>query len=547
MFQFWVSDMLKIKTYWNTIKYLKSTQITAQVSKRFKSIIAKPVIKQIPECRKLSLFIPSLDLNESYIARFSPALILQGKVMLLHHAYDISFNMDSKKSMSPLCWYNMLYFEYAVSLAASYSKTGKKDYPDAFKKIFNDYLRADLPYAPYVISLQIPNLLIAIELFGDSLDRGFVNTINNEIYRQYCYLQKHCEAYLLGNHYFENLKALIIASFYFQDDKSCSRYAKMLEKQATEQILPDGMHFELSPMYHKIILEDLLRLNRLKGCQFLEWVPIAISKMANALYILEHDLSRIPLFNDAGDNVSKSYESLVKAVLDETGTDLHTEGNTLPDAGYYRLDRDGLSVIVDCGKIGPDYIPGHGQCDCLSFELFYKGVPLIVNSGTYQYQGDKRKYFRSTAAHNTIVMDNCEQSQCWGEHRVANRIGNLSANCDGKIFRGTYTSAYQKIHNRSVSMKSGEVLVLDNTENAKEVKSYIRIPDSFSISDEFYITDRQGKSVCSIEPVNCKGKKCQEDNMTMYAPEFGKLERCTCIEFSWVADENSHGYRIKLM
>ena len=114
---------------------------------------------------------------------------------------------------------------------------------------------------------MIPNLLIALELFADSLDREFVNTVNNEIYRQYRYLQRHCETHLLGNHFFENLKALIIASFYFQDDKRCSRYAQKLKKQANEQIQPDGTHFELSPMYHKIILEDLLRLNRLKGCQ----------------------------------------------------------------------------------------------------------------------------------------------------------------------------------------------------------------------------------------------------------------------------------------
>lgn len=546
MFLYWVNDMSKIQKYWNTVKYLKLVQIFSQVSKRFKSR-SKPEKIQAPQCRELSLCIPSLDLNESYIARFSPELILQGKVTLLHCPYEISFSMEMKKSMSPLCWFNLLYFEYAVSLAAVYSKSGEKAYLEAFKKIFNDYLRADLPYVPYVISLQIPNLLIALELFGDSLDREFVNTVNNEIYRQYRYLQRNCETHLLGNHYFENLKALIIASFYFQDDKRCSRYAQKLEKQANEQIQPDGTHFELSPMYHKIILEDLLRLNRLKGCQFLDWVPAAISKMANAMYVMGHGLSRTPLFNDAGDNVSKAYESLIKAVSVETGIDLYPEGNSLPDAGYYRLDRDGIIVIADCGKIGPDYIPGHGQCDCLSFELFYNGEPLIVNSGTYQYQGDKRKHFRSTAAHNTVVMDNSEQSQCWGEHRVAKRIGDLSACCDGKNFKGSYTSAYHKKHSRSITLESGEVLILDSTENAREARSYIRIPDSFSVSDELCVTDRQGEQVCSIEPINCCGKKCQDDEMTMYAPEFGKLERCTCIEFSWNGDKNSHGYRINFI
>lgn len=33
----------------------------------------------------------------------------------------------------------------------------------------------------------------------------------------------------------------------------------MLKTQVNEQVLDDGMHFELSPMYQKIVLEDLMR------------------------------------------------------------------------------------------------------------------------------------------------------------------------------------------------------------------------------------------------------------------------------------------------
>ena len=37
----------------------------------------------------------------------------------------------------------------------------------------------------------------------------------------------------------------------------------ILKKELSEQILPDGGHYELSPMYHSIILEDILDLHNI--------------------------------------------------------------------------------------------------------------------------------------------------------------------------------------------------------------------------------------------------------------------------------------------
>ena len=50
-----------------------------------------------------------------------------------------------------------------------------------------------------------------------------------------------------------------------------------------------------------------------------------------------------------------------------------------------------------------------------------RGKPIIVNCGTYAYQCKERAFFRSTAAHNTVMVNNIEQSQCWGAFRVAKR------------------------------------------------------------------------------------------------------------------------------
>lgn len=78
-----------------------------------------------------------------------------------------------------------------------------------------------------------------------------------------------------------------------------------------------------------------------------------------------------------------------------------------PDGGYL-ISRDRIfSVTFDGGPLGiaPGY--GHGHADGLSFLLYHKGNPVVVDSGTCVYNGPPRwrDYFRSSSAHNTLQID----------------------------------------------------------------------------------------------------------------------------------------------
>ena len=71
------------------------------------------------------------------------------------------------------------------------------------------------------------------------------------------------EYHLLGNHLFINAKALLYACALFQLDQNSKIYKTaitILNKELNEQFLADGAHFELSPMYHSLAMEDLLDL-----------------------------------------------------------------------------------------------------------------------------------------------------------------------------------------------------------------------------------------------------------------------------------------------
>ena len=84
--------------------------------------------------------------------------------------------------------------------------------------------------------------------------------------------------------------------------------------------------------------------------------------------------------------------------------------------GGYAVMRDGWSdtdnyLIVDCGEVG-SLAGGHGHADALSIELAIRGKTMLVDSGTYTYHESRelRDYFRSTAAHNTLVIDGVSSS-----------------------------------------------------------------------------------------------------------------------------------------
>ena len=67
-------------------------------------------------------------------------------------------------------------------------------------------------------------------------------------------------------------------------------------------------------------------------------------------------------------------------------------------------------LMFDCGPLGPGPSP-HGHADALSIQLFC-GAPWLVDAGTYSYNLDYawRDAFRSTRAHNTLLVDGEEQS-----------------------------------------------------------------------------------------------------------------------------------------
>jgi hypothetical protein len=109
-------------------------------------------------------------------------------------------------------------------------------------------------------------------------------------------------------------------------------------------------------------------------------------------------------------------------------------------------------VFVDCGPVGLSGRGGHGHNDCLSFEAFLDGVPLVSDCGSYLYTASfqERNLFRSTAYHNTPQIDGLEMNRLDPEllwtlkYDAKPRLLRFDRGPDADTFCGTH-SGYERL------------------------------------------------------------------------------------------------------
>lgn len=280
-------------------------------------------------------------------------------------------------------------------------------------------------WEPYPSSLRIVNW-IKFALSGGALSSQAVASLAVQIR----FLSERLEFHLLGNHLLANAKALIFAGVFFEQEEAEEWLAKglaILCREIPEQILADGGHFERSPMYHSIILEDMLDIENIgKAYRMGEFIKAdSIGRMRDWLAAMCHPDGQIAFFNDAAFGIAPDLKELngYAERLSHPAQKPPVDGVLrLAESGYIRLQQESAVLLVDAAPIGPNYLPGHAHADTLSFELSLHGHRLIVNSGTSCYgSGAERQRQRGTAAHNTLVVNGQDSSEVWDGFRVARR------------------------------------------------------------------------------------------------------------------------------
>jgi uncharacterized heparinase superfamily protein len=214
---------------------------------------------------------------------------------------------------------------------------------------------------------------------------------------------------------------MFMAAQFFKHQKWQIKYATLLEKQLNEQILNDGAHYELSPMYHQIILFRVLEvLDYLSPKHSLyPLVYQQAQKMVNWVYSFSFKNGDFAHVNDSTNGIALSVNAIL--ILAKKHGVL-PQKITLNHSGYRKLEGNNWEAIVDVGNILPSYQPGHAHADTFNFVVQAKNKNFIVDTGISTYNISKERTLqRSSKAHNTLVINNQNSSQIWSGFRVAKR------------------------------------------------------------------------------------------------------------------------------
>jgi Heparinase II/III-like protein/Heparinase II/III N-terminus len=227
--------------------------------------------------------------------------------------------------------------------------------------------------------------------------------------RQAATLQRSVEHDIGGNHVLRNATALVFAGFCLGDVRRQRSAMALLRAQISAQILPDGGHEERSTSYHRAVRADLRDVEQLlhrAGRPAPAWLRDALAQMQTWEDTMRGPDGTLPLLNDAWEGPS---------LRTPPGPDT----SVLRSSGYVVLRAGDDQAILDVGSMAPAHLPPHGHADLLSFVLWSDGRPAIVDPGSFAYSGPERRVFRSTAAHNTVEVDGCDQCELWGDFRAA--------------------------------------------------------------------------------------------------------------------------------
>jgi uncharacterized heparinase superfamily protein len=453
-----------LSRYYHTVRHLRPIQIAGRL--RLALPRPRPDLRPPPAVR-------AMPGRYAVPIEAEPSLVGPDTFRLLNEERRCRDAADwQPRDASDLWTYHLHYFDDLNARAAAARA-------DWHQQLLSRWVSENPPpegpgWDPYPISRRIVNWA-KWALRGHSLTPA----CQGSLAVQTRWLLRRLEHHILGNHLLANAKALVHAGLYFdgaEADLWHRRGMALLEAQLREQVLADGAHFELSPMYHALALEDLLDLSnilRAFGRAVPPQWPALVGRMRTWLAAMSHPDGELAFFNDAAWGMAPTARSLDTYAqrLDLPPAEaVDTPLAVLAASGYVRAALDAACLICDCGPVGPDYLPGHAHADTLSFELSLGEQRVFVNSGTSRYGADaERQRQRGTRAHNTVTINGVDSSEVWAAFRVARRahgtLRRASAAGDAVVIEGSH-DGYHRLagrneHSRCWTLAAGSLRIDD--------------------------------------------------------------------------------------
>jgi hypothetical protein len=421
-------------------------------------------------------------------------------------------------------------FQHLITLAKAYCLTGKEEYAKEVVTQIDGFVRQS-PYllgVNWIMPMEASIRLISVGWITVFLREYLKKNaqacvlIGRLVRSHVDYITKNYAAYSsANNHLIAEAAGVFIAAICFGNLKGIrnnrDKAYQILCEEIIRQNYEDGVNKEQAVHYQILAFNFLLLaglLGRANGVEFPDQYWKMLEKQAAFLAAIADDNCLLPEIGDSDDGravlLSETDSNPVQSILatssvlfnradfkaragyfDETSfwllgregqkqfDDIKNQSATtdqparFEQGGYYVLTEGNsakVKIVFDCGPLGFGAIAAHGHADSLSFTLGAYNLPFFIDPGTYTYIATDsfRNYFRSTAAHNTVVIDSENQSDIAGPFlwtKKANSFVQEWEDNDRHIKIVGWHDGYCRlsdpvIHRRSIDFDKGNAVVV---------------------------------------------------------------------------------------
>jgi hypothetical protein len=478
--------------------------------------------------------------------------------------------------------------QHLTTLTKAYYLTGEEKYA---KEVVNQ-IKGFIEQSPYLLGVNwIMPMESSIRLISVSWVTAFLKeylmrdkyacSLIESIVRSHVdYVAKNFSAYSsANNHLIAEAAGVFIASICFSELEKMNTYRNkayaVLCKEIINQHHPDGVNKEQAVHYQVFALTFFLlaaTLARANNIEFPDEYWRMLESSANFLASIADKDCSIPSIGDSDDGKAvllsetdcNSIRSILatsavlfnrsdfkakaryfdeasfwllgnkgKAQFDSLNAKPASVTNKFDKGGYYILTTAGnpkVKLVFDCGPLGFKSIAAHGHADSLGFTLNAYGQPYFVDCGTYTYVAENpyRNFFRSTASHNTIVIDSQNQSEAAGPFIWTRKANSLTEEWLSNEHFDRVIGRHDGYHRLQDPTTHRRTISLDKEQEIITIHDDLEMKTSHTIEQYFHLHPQ-----CHAEKIN--------DNIWRIINRGGKIELVTDNKLSsavYVGSEN---------
>lgn len=380
-----------------------------------------------------------------------------------------------------------------LDLAHAYGATGDRRFLSAWEDLVESFCeQVPVGSDPSDVSARrVQNWLYAWQRFGPAvaLRGGLAERLVERVLADADHLAAHLTPE--RNHRTLELYTLLLVGIALEPGgRRAEEALGALAANAATDVWDDGVHRECSTDYHLIVLRSFVGAIANARQAGLAVPPVLVDRTLRAcdvaLHVQRPD-GTTPALSDGDEGDFRPLLAIAGALLDRPDLTWAATGGregapprrrlvTFPVGGYCvqrsgwgegrRAYGDERWCVVDVGPLGDG---GHGHYDHLSVEMAGGGHRLVVDPGRYTYadDGDRgwRRWFKGTAAHNTVTVDGLDQTpyrggKPKGPTSSARLVGRATVPGLDVVVGEATSPCYEAVHTRAVAFVDDDYWVV---------------------------------------------------------------------------------------